>query len=108
MEENNEPTELQRALVQYRISIRNRMTELEKEIEKKQKEINTMEKTYADFENWKDKITGLFSFEYNFNQTEFRRLILLLFQKIEVDQDYQFNYIARVDLNERGTIQLGF
>ncbi|AMV09889.1 hypothetical protein GT3570_02880 [Geobacillus thermoleovorans] len=108
MEENNEPTELQRALVQYRISIRNRMTELEKEIEKKQKEINTMEKTYADFENWKDKITELFSFEYDFNQTEFRRLILLLFQKIEVDQEYQFNYIARVDLNERGTIQLGF
>ncbi|WP_044748896.1 recombinase family protein [Bacillus alveayuensis] len=107
MEENNEPTELQKALVQYRLSIRNRMAELEKEIEKKQKELTTIEKTYGDFENWKGTITELVSLEYDFAEPYFRRLVLLLFQKIEVDQNYKFNYIARVDLDERGTIDLG-
>lgn len=109
-EKNPEPDELQYALVQFRISVQKKIVLFEKEIEKKEKKKEQLYLSYGDVENFKSITKELTGFEYNFREPEFRKLVLFLMDKITISgkDEYEYEIFAKVDLDERGTIYLGF
>ncbi|PEO46722.1 hypothetical protein CN563_13190 [Bacillus sp. AFS026049] len=110
MEKNPEPDELQFALVQFRISVQKKIELFEKEIERKLKEKQQLYLSYGDVENFKSITKSITNFEYDFSEPEFRKLILFLLDKVTITGKDKYNYeiTAKVDLNQRGRINLGF
>ncbi|OCA91309.1 hypothetical protein A8F94_05465 [Bacillus sp. FJAT-27225] len=109
----SEPDELQHALVQYRITVNKKIALLEDEIEKELREKQQLYFSYGDVGNFKEITKELTSFEYELDQPEIRKLFLFLLNKISIrtisekSNEYAYDIIANVDLNQRGLIQLG-
>jgi len=99
--------EQKEALVQYRISIQKRISKLESEIEDKKRKKETLEIAYGDFKNFDEFVKANTDFEYDFTDPRYRKLMLYLIDGIIVDPDYQYQVVAKVNLEERGTIQIG-
>ncbi len=108
MEENPEPDELQHALVQYRLSLKKRIEGIKNVIEQKEKEKLNLELSYGDRDRFMEFITDVTDFSYSFDTPQFRKLLLYIFNKIMITEDYQYEVHAKVDLSNRGTIRIGF
>jgi site-specific DNA recombinase len=108
MQENPEPDELQHALVQYRLSLKKKMDQIQREIDRKEKEKLRLQQSYGDGERFKNFIKDHTKLEYDFNTPRFRKLMLFLFGKIKITKDYKYELLAKVDLSQRGMIHIGF
>lgn len=104
---HQECDEQKEALVQYRISIQKRISKLESEIEGKKRNKETLEIAYGDFKNFDEFVKAYTDFEYDFDDPRFRKLMLYLLDEVVIDPDYQYQVVAKVNLEERGTLQMG-
>jgi len=110
MEKNPEPDELQFALVQYRISNQKKIEQYKKLICIKEKDKQQLYLSYVDGEKFKNSTFSLTDFSFKLKDPELRKLILFLLDKVNVSGEKNYNYeiTAKVDLNQRGHIYIGF
>ncbi|OMD40701.1 recombinase family protein [Paenibacillus odorifer] len=95
--ESNE-TELM-ILIEHRMRLKKWIEGTKHVIDKKTKRIQYINHVESDFEIWKDSFLGSVLEEYDLqNDTKLRRLILYIFEKVEISKNWEINYTTRIDL----------
>lgn len=107
MDADEETQRLVKILFAYRIGLKKKMDQANKLIEVNKEKINYIENVEMDYEFWKEIFYGMVRSEYGFEDTKLRRLLLYVFDRVEISRDGEVSYKARVDLSPREYFMYG-
>ncbi|MFS0558184.1 recombinase family protein [Brevibacillus sp. 179-C9.3 HS] len=104
---DEETQRLVKMMFQYRAALNKKLDRARQLVEKYNKKIDYIENVEMDYEFWKEIFFETIRTEYHRGDTTLRRLLLYVFDRIELSPEGAIGYKARVDLTPREYIMYG-
>ncbi|KRF18648.1 recombinase family protein [Paenibacillus sp. Soil787] len=105
--DEDKPQELKNSFLRYRIQLKEKITNIKKLIVERKHKIQYIENVESDIFLMKDVLQKTISLEYKGDvDPRLRRIVLYVYERIEIDENLNYTYQARIDLENIGPVVL--